>query len=182
MSFFTYDIPMLWSTLGNQAHDLAPKVLTSLVLFLTFYLLSLIIKYGTLHTFRKLNNPHGILRLLSKTAQTIIILIGLVTALGTAGINVSALVASLGLVGFAVGFALKDFIANMLAGMLILFYHPFRIGDNISGKDFTGKVLEVNLRYTLLLNEDKHILIPNATLLNNTITLERHLEKSATRT
>lgn len=167
------DIPLFWTTLFEQAHTLAPKALTSLILFLLFYLFSVVIKYVTLHTFKKLNKPHGILRLMSKTAQTVVLLIGLVTALGTAGINVSALVASLGLVGFAIGFALKDFIANMLAGMLILFYHPFRIGDQISGKDFAGKVLEVNLRYTLLLFEEKHVLIPNATLLNNTITLER---------
>lgn len=58
-------------------------------------------------------------------------LLGLVTALGTAGVNVSALVTSLGLVGFALGFALKDALSNIISGILLLLYRPFSVGDVI---------------------------------------------------
>ena len=56
-------------------------------------------------------------------------------SLGTLGINVSALVAGLGLTGFALGFAFRDALSNVLAGVMILLYHPFHRGDcaNITG-------------------------------------------------
>ena len=55
-------------------------------------------------------------------AKLSLIVFGLVTALGTAGVNVSALVAGLGLTGFALGFAFRDVLSNLLAGVLILLY------------------------------------------------------------
>ncbi|MCH8157277.1 MAG: mechanosensitive ion channel [Nitrospinae bacterium] len=74
----------------------------------------------------------------------------------------SALVAGLGVTGFALGFAMKDTISNLLAGVLLLVYRPFAIDDhiNISGQD--GKVVAIDLRYTTLADGDKKILIPNS--------------------
>ena len=173
MEHVTNNIQPLWMSFIEAAHEWIPKLTISLVIFLIFFLLSIAVKQITIHSLKRLNKPHGILRMFGKTIQTIIVLIGIVTALGTAGVNVSALVASLGLVGFALGFALKDFLSNMLAGMMILFYRPFHIHDEISGKDFKGKVHEINLRYTTILDGDKSVMVPNAALLSNTITLEK---------
>ena len=58
---------------------------------------------------------------------------------GTVGVDVSALVAGLGLAGFAIGFALRDAVSNTLAGVLVLMYQPFRVGDDIK----TGKEREI---------------------------------------
>jgi small-conductance mechanosensitive channel len=96
---------------------------------------------------------------------------GVITALGTAGVNVSALVAGLGLTGFALGFALRDALSNLLAGILILIYRPFKRHDRISVAGFEGIVIETDLRYTTLQGEDKRILIPNATLFTHSIVL-----------
>ena len=52
--------------------------------------------------------------------------LGVITALGTIGVDVTGLVAGFGLTGFAVGFAMKDALANLLAGVMILLYRPFR--------------------------------------------------------
>jgi small-conductance mechanosensitive channel len=87
------------------------------------------------------------------------------------GVNVTALVASLGLSGFALGFAARDMLSNLLGGMLILFYHPFRRGDRISVAGSEGIVRQINLRYTLLDCGDRQILIPNSILLNTQIIL-----------
>jgi small conductance mechanosensitive channel len=67
---------------------------------------------------------------------------GIVMGLGTMGIHVEPLVASLGLTGFAVGFALRDAISNLLAGVLILTYRPFRSGDRIAVAGFEGVVVK----------------------------------------
>jgi len=108
---------------------------------------------------------------LSRVAKVILLLLGVVTALGTAGINVAALVTGLGLTGFALGFALKDVLSNLLAGVLILIYRPFRRNDCIAVAGFEGTVVDIDLRYTYLQAEGKKVLIPNATLFTNTIVL-----------
>ena len=101
------------------------------------------------------------------------VLLGALTALGVLGVNITALVAGLGLTGFAVGFALKDIISNLLAGMLIILYSPFRIGDTIKVGAFEGRVIEVNLRYTVVEREGEKILIPNSTMFTNIITVRK---------
>jgi Mechanosensitive ion channel len=89
--------------------------------------------------------------------------------LGTVGINVSALVAGLGLTGFALGFALKDALSNMLAGVLILSYRPFRHGQRIEVSGYQGTFANIDFRYTTLQTEEKTILLPNANLFTNTM-------------
>lgn len=93
----------------------------------------------------------------------------IISALGTPGIDVSAIVTGLGLTGFALGFALKDAISNILAGSLILIYRPFNRNDTIKVANNEGVVEEIDLRYTTLKAEGKKILIPNATLLTNIV-------------
>jgi len=77
---------------------------------------------------------------------------------------VGALVAGLGLTGFAVGFAVKDIISNVLAGMLILVYEPFRRGDRINVAGMEGTVTAIDFRYTTLEAEGRRILVPNGNL------------------
>ena len=106
---------------------------------------------------------------MARTAKVALVLFGLVTALGTVGINISALVAGLGLTGFALGFALRDTISNLLAGVLILLYRPFEIGNRIKIAGFEGDVLTIDLRYTALTGEGHKILIPNSKLFTDPI-------------
>lgn len=101
-----------------------------------------------------------------------ILVVGAITALGSAGVNVSAMVASLGLSGLAVGLASKDAFSNLLAGIMVLLYQPIKIGDNIQVGRYKGIVTKMSLRYTHLKSEDKkEILIPNASFLTNNIVI-----------
>lgn len=106
-----------------------------------------------------------------RVARVSLYMLGIVTALGTLGVNVSALVAGLGLTGFALGFALKDTISNLLSGVMILLYRPFKIGDRISIAGFEGVVVTIDLRYTELADESRKILIPNSKLFTDPISV-----------
>ena len=110
-----------------------------------------------------------LLHLFRRSARIGLMLFAVVTALGTVGINVSALVAGLGLTGFALGFALKDILSNVLAGVLILFYRPFSRHDRVAVAGHEGTVEEIDLRYTTLVEGDTRFLIPNSTLFTNAI-------------
>ena len=96
---------------------------------------------------------------------------GLISGFGTMGVDVGALIAGLGLTGFALGFALRDAVANVVAGGLVMLYRPFQQGDRIEVAGMAGHVLTTNLRYTVLQGDGKRFLIPNQTLFNNPLTI-----------
>jgi small-conductance mechanosensitive channel len=107
---------------------------------------------------------------LARVGRMTCVALGIVTALGTLGVHVGALVAGLGLTGFALGFALKDIISNLLAGVLILLYKPFHRGDRIEVAGSAGVVINVDLRYTVLQGDTgDRVLVPNASLFTNVI-------------
>jgi len=157
--------------------DWAQKIGVSLLILIGFWILAIVVR----KVIRKAGNATGIdssvVNLLARVANVVLWIVGLVTALGTVGINVSAIVASLGLTGFAVGFALKDSISNLLSGVLSLIYRPFRVGQWISVKSFEGFVMAIDLRYTSLEKGDEKVLVPNSLLFTNPISIRSKSEK-----
>ncbi|MDA2934889.1 mechanosensitive ion channel family protein [Acidobacteria bacterium AH-259-D05] len=87
------------------------------------------------------------------------------------GVNVTAWLASAGILGLAVGFAAKDTLANLFAGVFILADAPYKIGDFIvlDGGE-RGQVTKIGIRSTrMLTRDDIEITIPNATIANSKI-------------
>jgi len=149
-----------------------PAMVIALIIFIVFWLLarlsaSVIQKISTRYPLQK----QPLFLVLSTFCKTTILVIGIITALGSAGLNVSALVASFSLSGFALTFATKDAFANLLAGILVLLYQPFKIGDIIGVGNVKGEVIQMSLRYTHLKAEDREVLIPNSSLLTNSISI-----------
>jgi small-conductance mechanosensitive channel len=142
---------------------------TSLVIFVVFWLVGSAVQRLVARAVQVRSHNPDLVLFLGRSAKLILIAFGLVTALATLGVDVTALVAGLGLVGFALGFALKDMISNALAGVLILLYKPFHRGDLITVDPNQGVVVEINLRYTVLHTEELRILIPNSTLFTNVV-------------
>lgn len=151
-----------------------PKLGIAILLFVLFWIAGqfaqkIFFRFGT--TFDAGKNR--VLQLAGRISKVALILLGAITALGTVGINVTALVAGLGLIGFALGFALKDAVSNVLSGALILLYQPFCVGDHITVSGCEGEVVDINLRYTVLQGNEKKYLIPNASLYTNLIAVSK---------
>ena len=146
-----------------------PRVIGVVVIFVVFFILAKIIKRIITKAAERLEFDRNLTLLLARTSSITLMIFGFVTALGTLGINVSALVAGLGLTGFALGFALKDTISNLLSGVLILLYRPFKIGSCIKISGYEGTVISIDLRYTELDSEGQKVLIPNSKLFKDPI-------------
>jgi small conductance mechanosensitive channel len=87
----------------------------------------------------------------------------IVTALSAMGLNVQPIIAGIGIAGFIVGFAVKDTLSNFAAGMLLIFYRPFSVGDEISAAKVKGTVTEVNIIATIIETSDGDVVtIPNS--------------------
>ncbi|MCK4250071.1 mechanosensitive ion channel [candidate division WOR-3 bacterium] len=146
----------------------------SLIIFLVFFLLAIILKKVVRRLTIRLNVPSNLQTLFGNLTFYFLFIVGIISALGTLGINVSVIIASFGLTGFAVGFAFKDIIGNFLAGILILLYHPFEIGDYIKVSASEGRVKEINLRYTIMQgNDGEEILIPNSITFTKVIVVKK---------
>lgn len=161
----------MWKQFIQQALLFTPRLGISLLIFLLFWF-SGSMGQKVIRRLGEHSDLHrDVLNLLGQTAKIGLILFGAITALGTIQVDVSALVASLGLTGFALGFAFRDTLSNLLAGVLILSYRPFRRNDRIAVAGFEGIVMSIDLRYTTLQAEGKRILIPNSTLFTNAVTV-----------
>jgi small conductance mechanosensitive channel len=156
-----------------QAIVWLPTLAAALSLFILFLVLSRVAHFGVLRIVER-TRAHGPLGdLLARVARVGLVILGFVTALGTLGVNIMGIVAGVGLTGFALGFALKDSIANLLAGVLILLYRPFEVGDRIDVGGLAGRVTHVDLRYTELDAEKERVLVPNSKMLTDPIKVSK---------
>ncbi|BAU47770.1 mechanosensitive ion channel MscS [Sulfurifustis variabilis] len=151
----------------------APHVLVAVLIFAGFWLVARLADRAIQRVVGRTRLNVLVVALLSRAAHFTLIVFGVVTALGTLGIDISAIVAGLGLTGFALGFALRDTISNLLAGVLLLVYRPFDINHHIQVSGFEGTVINIDLRYTTLESPTARILIPNSKLFTDPITVRK---------
>ena len=162
-----------------QAIVWVPTVAVALGLVILFLFLSRAAHFGVLRIVER-TRAHGPLgELLASVARVSLLVLGFITALGTLGVNITGIVAGLGLTGFALGFALKDSIANLLAGVMILLYRPFEVGDRIDVSGLAGRVMHVNLRYTELDSDNERVLVPNSKMLTDPIRVAKAAPSSS---
>lgn len=107
---------------------------------------------------------------ISKVAKIIIYGIAFSMMLDKLGYSIGPILASLGLAGFAIGFAAKDTISNILAGFFILVDRPFKIGDRVDIGGTIGDVVDIGLRTTKVKTLDFQIVIvPNSTIVSSNV-------------
>ena len=116
-------------------------------------------------------NARESFRLMSNSQRAILLFIGLVLALSKLGFDVGGLVAGLGLTSFALGFALKDAISNLVAGIMIVLYQPIKLGYKIDVTGSKGIVVDLNLRYITVKSDGIIYLVPNSLILSNKISI-----------
>lgn len=87
------------------------------------------------------------------------------------GIPSASFIALLGTAGVAIGLALQGAFSNFAGGIMILIFRPFKVGDYIDASGLAGTVNDISIFYTVLKTPDnKHITIPNGTLMNSSVT------------
>jgi small-conductance mechanosensitive channel len=147
-----------------------PLVFEGVLVLLAFWLVAAIGRRLIAYTAPRVRADTSVVLLLSRLYYYGVLVFGAITALGTAGLDVRALVAGLGLTGFALGFALKDVLSNFVSGVMLLAYRPFRIGDVIEMGEFTGTIESIRIRDTLIRAADgRLIIIPNTKLITEVV-------------
>jgi small-conductance mechanosensitive channel len=109
--------------------------------------------------------------LLSRLAGYFIWIIGTIIGLGFLGFELSSFAFLGGAVGLGLGFGLQNILSNFVAGIIILFEKTLKVGDTVElQSNLTGKVAEINLRYTRITTADAiDILVPNSEFISGRV-------------
>jgi small conductance mechanosensitive channel len=154
-----------------------PSLIVGIAVFLLFYALSIIVSRVILRTTRKYRPNLGVVFARLTGAATI--LLGFLVAFSVVAPSFQAgdLIKILGISGVAIGFAFQNILQNFLAGLLLLWAEPFRVGDEIKLDPYEGTVEEIQTRATIIATYDgRRVVIPNADLFTHSVTVNTALD------
>lgn len=137
-------------------------ILTAIVVAIVFYFAAMVVSGVLTGVFRRTAYPEDIEKSLVSASRILVYVIGVFVIFAVLGMDLTALILSLGAFSIALSFALSDIIKNITAGLLIQADKPFFVGDTIKVGGIEGKVLKTKIRTTVLETEEGHIAyIPN---------------------
>lgn len=144
-----------------------PRVVAALVVFALFWVLLRITRPVLVRVLERAQFAPALISLLVDGVwKGTLLIIGFVMAASQVGINVAAALAGLGVAGVAVGFAAQETLANMIAGFLVFWDRPFKVGDFITTHGRYGRVQEITMRTTRIrTQENTFVVIPNKDLI-----------------
>ena len=155
------------SLLSFTLDNLIPALLVGVAFYVVYRVIKTLVK-SALGRSRRIDV--GVQQLLLRALRIVFVALSVVTVLGELGINVTGLVAGLGIAGIALGFAAQDTVQNLIAGVTILLDRPFQVGDNIELHDTFGTVEEITLRSTRVRTLDNQMaILPNANVIQNKV-------------
>ena len=165
-------------TIGRDVLAALPNLLIALVVLGIFWLIARVVR-GLIQ--RVWGNQEGgnLGRLFGRLASGSILVLGVLVGLTIIfpSVTPASLFSLLGVGGVAIGFAFRDILQNLLAGILLLLTRPFRIGDQIVVGDSEGTVEDIQVRATLIRTYDNlQIVIPNADLFTGKVTVKTAYE------
>ena len=112
--------------------------------------------------FEKTDFDHTVEIFLERIFSIFLWILLILIILSNFGVNVTAFVAGLGVIGFIVGFATKDIFANLAAGLMIMSARPFKVNDHVHVAGIKGTVKEINMSCCIIIDDEKtYVTIPN---------------------
>ena len=106
----------------------------------------------------------------SNAVRALLVFVGLLVALSSVGIDLTALSVLGGAVGVGIGFGLQKLAANYVSGFVILAERSMRIGDNVKLDKFEGRITQINARYTVIRSPSgRESIVPNELLITQRV-------------
>ena len=103
--------------------------------------------------------------------RMVLLVIVIIAAIGQLGIQTTSFIAIFGAAGLAVGLALQGSLSNFAAGVLIVLFRPYKVGDFVEAAGIAGVVEQVQILTTVLKTGDnKQIIVPNGQIMDSIIT------------
>ncbi len=146
-----------------------PGIFALLMLIVAFIVAGWV-KRITLKALQRGNVEATLVKFFSNFARYVVLIIAIVAILGYVGIETASFAAVLAAAGFAIGLAFQGTLSNFSAGVMLLVFRPFKVGDVVNVNGITGKVDEIEL-FTTQMNtfDNRRMIIPNGEIFGSTI-------------
>jgi small conductance mechanosensitive channel len=154
-----------------------PSLVIGIIVFLLFYTLSSFVSRVIRRSIRGQRQNLGVV--FARLVGAATILLGFLVAVSIVAPSFQAtdLIKVLGIAGVAIGFAFQNILQNFLAGLLLLWAEPFRVGDEIKIDNYEGTVEEIQTRATIITTYDeRRVVIPNADLFTHSVIVNTALD------
>lgn len=178
-----YGLEQIWATMrrmiGESLHRV-PQLVVAVIVFALFYVVAKVTRYIIRRATQNSEHTRNVGIVTARLTFASLLLLGLLVSIAIIAPSFKAanLIQLLGIGSVAVGFAFRDVLQNFLAGILLLWNQPFRIGDQIVLKEFEGTVEDIETRATTMVTYDgRRVVIPNAELFTNAVTVNTAYEK-----
>ncbi|NGZ94554.1 MAG: mechanosensitive ion channel protein MscS [Nitrospira sp. WS110] len=171
----TPDFSLAFERVRELAADLIgalPNLILGILAFLLFAVIARVAGKAASRLADRRDGGLGASLVVQRLTKGAVLIFGLLVALTVAlpSFHPGDLIQLLGISSVAIGFAFRDILQNFLAGILILFTHPFRLGDQIVAGPFEGTVEDIQTRATFIKTYDgRRIVIPNADLFTQKV-------------
>ncbi len=147
-----------------------PRLFVALIFLFIFWVVHRTVRRFVIGGMKRARVDSSITDMLGHLIKWTILGFGAVIACNQVGIQITALLTGVSLIGLAVGFAAQETLANFIAGIVIFWDAPFKVGDWVKVDDTLGKVQRITFRSTRMLNYDGEMIIfPNTQMLNQRV-------------
>ncbi len=164
------DIPVV-----NTIYHYIPLVLECVVIGFVAFILVKVVQFVIEKLFSHSKGGITAAKLFASFAKYIIWLIALIMMLGTLGVNTTALVASAGIAALIIGLGAQSLIADVIAGLFIVFEGEYKVGDIIVIDGWRGTVLEIGIRTTRIVDAGGNVKIVNNSSIHAVINQTKQL-------
>ncbi len=144
--------------------SMLPNIVIAILVTCIFFIIGRMSHRVVRHGFERVSANRTISSLVSGTVQIMVCGLGIFMALGVLNLDkaVASLLAGVGVLGLAIGFAFQEIASNFISGIFIAITNPFQLGDVVEVKGTNGTVDTINLRTTTLMTDDgQKVDIPN---------------------
>ena len=148
-----------------------PRVAMALAILVIGYILAKIVTGIVKKALGKSNVDATLAIFLGNLTYMMLMVFVVIAAISKLGVETASFVAILGAAGFAVGFALQGSLANFAAGVMLLIFRPFKVGDVVEAGGTKGKVAEVGIFATIFTTPDNQkVIVGNSSITGGNIT------------
>ncbi|NVK22104.1 MAG: mechanosensitive ion channel [Kangiellaceae bacterium] len=148
----------------------APRLAMGIVIFIVGLIVIRMITGAMKRLFDRKDYDETLERFLLSLTRMLLKAALIITVISTLGVQMTTFVALLGGAGLAIGMALSGTLQNFAAGVMLLIFRPYKVGDVIETQGHTGKVEEIQIFNTIMKTPDnKTIIIPNGQVANDSM-------------
>lgn len=166
-----FDWAGLWDSVSMAGVDFGMQALAALVIFFVGRVIARIVTRGLRNLMQSQEVDKILETFVCNLVYWALMIVVVIAAINQIGVQTTSLIAVMGAAGLAVGLALQGSLANFAAGVLIVMFRPYRVGDFVEAAGISGIVLQVQILTTILRTADnKQIIVPNGQIMNSIIT------------